>query len=404
MLLIVPNLHAQSGILSVLNTLNISPAQGLAVKGNILYVNPGLPYFHVIDIGIPTSPINHPNVSYGGDFTDRVSVDGDWLYLFGGPSGVFRIFDISNPIAPVEKGMLTYGLQGAVHVGHANDYSYIAATDKIFVVNTSDKNNPTIQSTIVVPNVSPNGLQEVIVHQNALYVAAWSDTRIYDISNPATPLPLAPFPYGFVNATIDRTGQRLYLDDATNAHHVADVSSPLAPAYLYTANGGSAQTGPICYQSGFLLQSGPDPGSPVVQSVNSFRADGSSSNWVMELFGPLQFSITDIVGKDSLFIVSKFGGVEILRFGSIETSAEEVDGLGLEIWPNPAMESLRVKLEGQVADWRVEVLDVQGRSAMAQDCEGSQAELDVSELAGGMYLLRLSEPSGRVLSKRFCKY
>ena len=46
-------------------------AQGTTTKGNILYSNPGLNHFHVIDISDPANPGNLLNVSFTGDFTHR---------------------------------------------------------------------------------------------------------------------------------------------------------------------------------------------------------------------------------------------------------------------------------------------------------------------------------------------
>jgi Secretion system C-terminal sorting domain len=74
--------------------------------------------------------------------------------------------------------------------------------------------------------------------------------------------------------------------------------------------------------------------------------------------------------------------------GSI-TGESEVDATALRIYPVPALDVLRV--EGLPSDTRlVELLDMQGRTVLVVENRATSIGLDVSDLAKGMYLLRMN--------------
>lgn len=398
------NLPAQSGYLSLLSTINVSPTFGLAVKGDILYLNPGASFLYVVDISDPANPVNLPQVYFSGDYTHTARIEGDYLYTAGGPAGLFRIFDITNPAAPQFTGICTFGNQGSVHTAHTADVSYIANEETLYIVNTADKSNPAIVDSILVPSSAPYGLRDLMIHQNTLLIGVSGGVLVYDISNPLQPVSQPAFPYGFVTTTIDRANDRLYVaNGSSGGHHVADISNPNSPSLLFNGIGGTASSGDMFYHNGYLLQTGPDPGPPVVNSVNLFRATPSSSTWREEYFGPLQFAVTDIIGKDSLFIVAKFGGVEILAFGSYEVSVEASLSEGLQIGPNPCENRLRISLPESFNGSELMVRDLAGKAVLRENWDVKAGNLDVSGLPSGMYIVEIREREGRTASRKFCK-
>lgn len=68
-----------------------------------------------------------------------------------------------------------------------------------------------------------------------------------------------------------------------------------------------------------------------------------------------------------------------------------------ELWPNPAGEMLNVRFfHRQVEDYRLEIYDLQGRLMQSQAfAKGDEAQLDLSTLSPGMYLLNAQSPQGR---------
>jgi hypothetical protein len=63
----------------------------------------------------------------------------------------------------------------------------------------------------------------------------------------------------------------------------------------------------------------------------------------------------------------------------------------LNIHPNPASDWLRIRNEGNAPIEKVELLDVTGRTVTSlQPADGFDAQLSLDELAGGIYLLKIT--------------
>ncbi len=73
-------------------------------------------------------------------------------------------------------------------------------------------------------------------------------------------------------------------------------------------------------------------------------------------------------------------------------------GVALKLFPNPASE--RVWIEwNSTSDGVLQIFDLTGRNAAKPTVISGSSELDVSALQKGMYLIRLSEPSGQYQTK-----
>lgn len=122
-----------------------------------------------------------------------------------------------------------------------------------------------------------------------------------------------------------------------------------------------------------------------------FEASGGESNLTLGAFQTLD-------EIDSVFIAdhsSSLGGLLAIYFiDDVELWACEV-GVGehtndrLRLYPNPAMDLLRIALNAGEEAGTVSVLDVQGRTVLQQAFRGVQAELDVSGLSSGAYVVQL---------------
>jgi len=79
-----------------------------------------------------------------------------------------------------------------------------------------------------------------------------------------------------------------------------------------------------------------------------------------------------------------------------EVRFNDPEGVRLRIYPNPAGEMLYI-------DWlpayteQLEVTDISGRLCISKECNGPQAELDLSALEAGFYYLRISGRDGVVI-------
>ena len=394
--------RAQSGSLIELATIsNVSPAFGIAVKGDYLYANPGNAEIKVFNIANPTAPVSMNSVNYQGYFADKMNVHGDYLYLFGGPTNILRIFEITNPAAPTAVGSATLSSpNNVVFAAHSNDYTYVTTGDKLFTVNTSNKNNPVLQNTLTEANAGTYGLRNIAVSQNHLYVGVASGVFIHNISSPGAPVYAGSVATGFLSLTLDEPGQRLISGmQSGNGHHVNNIANAAAPSFLFSGMGGTTTGGgQLCYANGILLQAGPDIGT---QSVNVFRIGASSSTWVQEFNGSMNYAITEIKAKDSLFFVSKHGGIEILGAGTLVGKTEQILMDGVKVCPVPASNRLRVRCDALPGLVDMVVTDLQGKELIRSQAVPGDAEIDISSLSQGLYLLSVYHESGRIGMQKF---
>ncbi len=72
-----------------------------------------------------------------------------------------------------------------------------------------------------------------------------------------------------------------------------------------------------------------------------------------------------------------------------EAGVEEHTTHRLRLYPNPATDLVRIALNAGEEMGTVSVLDVQGRTVLQQAFRGVQAELDVSGLSSGAYVVQL---------------
>jgi bacillolysin len=107
-------------------------------------------------------------------------------------------------------------------------------------------------------------------------------------------------------------------------------------------------------------------------------------------------------GETEDYTVSISGGAAIAAAAPASLTAGTVSGdATLSLYPNPATSSLTLSLSSNEELTKVEVLDARGASVPAARYQG-QGQLDISRLAGGLYLLRASDGQ-HTFTQRFVK-
>lgn len=145
---------------------------------------------------------------------------------------------------------------------------------------------------------------------------------------------------------------------------------PLSTTF-YGSNNGNANTGPIV---GIFTQ--------------------SASNWVeCWLEGP--------VGSPSLVSTAQFmigtpANGTVYRFNPVSTTsvAEQQISSLLQAFPNPATDLLRLELQQSQSSALVQLYDLSGREVKRVLMSEMQQSVDISDLAAGMYSLRLEGAAG----------
>jgi hypothetical protein len=122
---------------------------------------------------------------------------------------------------------------------------------------------------------------------------------------------------------------------------------------------------------------------------SSFVANGGETSLVL---GAFQFG-SEI---DTTFIAHRTTMADVARYAiddvwvwPCEVGVEEHANERLHLYPNPATDLVRVALNAGEEAGTVSVLDMQGRAVLQQAFRGAQAELDVSGLSSGAYVVQL---------------
>lgn len=87
---------------------------------------------------------------------------------------------------------------------------------------------------------------------------------------------------------------------------------------------------------------------------------------------------------------------------SLATGIDEgLNNPGFSVYPNPASSMVQVELANESASWTCELYETTGRKVLGFDAEGRSLQIDVSDLAKGVYMLRLQnggfEHTGRII-------
>jgi len=121
----------------------------------------------------------------------------------------------------------------------------------------------------------------------------------------------------------------------------------------------------------------------------SFIANGGETSLVL---GAFQFG-SEI---DTTFIAHRTTMADVARYAiddvwvwACEVGVEEHANDRLRLYPNPATDLVRIALNAGEEAGTVSVLDVQGRVVLQQAFRGAQAEMDVSGLSSGAYVVQL---------------
>lgn len=206
-------------------TASILQPKTMTISGNYLYVGwyctcNGDGEVRVFDISDPTTPILKTNIPWAGNSSSFVAPNalgavGNKLYVLWQASGgnVFETIDISDPLAPVRKGRMQNGDDGAALLsprGIVTSGNYVftvdASLEALEIIDVSDDNTPKHKGKLVNGDggESLSGPFSVEILGNNAYVASYTGNAIHviDISDPANPKHKSKILDGEVTATL----------------------------------------------------------------------------------------------------------------------------------------------------------------------------------------------------------
>ena len=169
----------------------------------------------------------------------RFTISGNYLYL--ADFMALKVFDISNPNAPVEKQQVAVGM-GVETIFPYKDKLFIGSTQGMYVYSLANPAVPVKLGSVLHirscdPVVANDSISYTTLQGNTFCGPAESGLYIYDIKNITSPslkklFPLStPFGLGLVDSVV-------FVCRGDNGLTAVNVTNPGNPAVMYTKNDG----------------------------------------------------------------------------------------------------------------------------------------------------------------------
>jgi len=218
-------------------------ASQVVVVDEVAYVANGnfVGSLRIIDVSDPTAPIEVGAIESLATVTD-FAVSNEIAVVveeFGCARGCtpfvsLRVFDVSNPAAPIELDALCEFLCGTRRVEMVGNLLYVARSASggggpgdVQIFDVSNPNAP-VQIGLIEPR---GAASDITVVDGLAYLEDIVSLRIIDVSNPAAPVDLGSLDDHFVRNVAVESGFP-YLAHLRSGLRVADVSNPAAPVGL----------------------------------------------------------------------------------------------------------------------------------------------------------------------------
>ena len=389
-------LHAQSGTITQTSFVG-QPSFDLAVGGGYLYVHPTGPSVIPLSLSNPEVPASQPTVNYSGNANAFVDYANGYLFGAGGVGNIFRVFDLSNPAAPSFLASVPVSALNVRAVASINDYSFLGSSDTVFVVDHSTKSAPVVSGSVSGGALSGGSITDIEASGDYLYVATTTSLAVLDISSPANPTVLSAVS-GITSCTsvsVDATNNLLYAG-GSSGFNVCDITTPTSVSVIGSGSGANAN-GRLKYSAGFILQADQDNSSS--QGVSGFFANGGTPQYIDTFVGTVGFSINGkIEAQDSVFYVSKFGGIEAIKLETI-VGLDEGPQLSFDWYPNPAGEQARLRLPDGMTEAHATIYGIQGQIILDMELASDETQIELGQLAPGAYLIEVSADNYRPTRK-----
>jgi hypothetical protein len=158
------------------------------------------------------------------DYAVGMALSGNYAYT---TFQELRVFDISNPAAPNQVGMLEYKGPGKTAV--QGNYAYIADPSKGVII--ADISQPTSPRHITTYEMS--GANDLFVDGNYLYLAANAGLVILDITVPALPTQAATFVTPGAAMGVEVQNNYAFVAEMGMGLQVVDIGNPVSPFSIF---------------------------------------------------------------------------------------------------------------------------------------------------------------------------
>jgi len=253
----------------------------------------------LLDVSQPAAPKTIANLPLPHQ-AEGVFISGNYAYVAEGLDGL-RILDVSDPRHPKEVGHLEKPYMSlAEDLWVTGSEVYMADGNGLAIIDASDPTKPVMDTYIDDrPHTMNHWVEGCMRSGNYLYVAAASELRIFDVSDPRNVSEVATLPMRRAREVCVE-GNLLYVIDVNYGLRIVDISNPRAPAevgavktvgnpydvvvkdgYAYVTDSGSSRDGK------------PGLGLAVIDV-----RDPKKVKIVSNLYGPIEEGATKVQGLD----------------------------------------------------------------------------------------------------------
>ncbi len=216
---------------SIIRVATPGSAVSVAVRDGYAYVMDdgfGLWAVNLEDAECPTL-VNAYNLD---GYARTVAVDGDRAYTpwaGGWAKSGFHALDIHDPLSIAEAGATDYSGHGIKDLAVDGDYVYAASQREFRVFNISDPADP-IPWGVATGQLGTRGL--AISGDHVYTTDTWFGLRVFDVRNPASPTMVGAYDPDWEPWAIELSGDYGFVADHSAGLHVVDISNPLEPTFV----------------------------------------------------------------------------------------------------------------------------------------------------------------------------
>lgn len=209
----------------------IGSVGALELAGNIAYLS-SYPYLRIFDISDPSAPLEVGTPLIVGGFASKILIRGDILFAALGIFGV-DVIDISDPLAPSLITQVNAGAQICSTCDVQGNYLYVAPWGTgLTVYNISTPTLPVLTGTWLTSaylrDVEVAGDFALVIDDQGLF-------RTIDVSNPSSIVLSGIKGLGGSGGEIAHSGNRAFVTGNSIGMAVLDISDPAFPRKLGSA-------------------------------------------------------------------------------------------------------------------------------------------------------------------------
>jgi hypothetical protein len=286
-------------LLSSLSMVAENGAYYIALTGNYAYVVTGSGKIIIINISNPSIPTVESTIALAGAI--NLTFAGDCAYVVDGR--YLRIFNTSNPVAPVEIGSHDLTNQG-YSVAISGHYAYVSYWDSnIAIVDISDPENPIRASTYT--HTQNLDYSTLTIEGNALYVGIDYLVSKLDVSNPLSPVAIGEYETWDQISNLGVGDGIVYIAESELGLEVVTFGTPTARQVALADTPGFAQHVRVSGDhmlvadrySGLCIMDISDPGAPAIEGTLWFSG---AAFYALDLGGTNAYIVN---GYEELIIV-----------------------------------------------------------------------------------------------------